>query len=204
MVRAGVGLMSAPLIIYGFPASTFTRTACMVCEEKGVPYQLEAAPLRSPGYRELHPFRKVPSMKHGHIRLFESLAIGAYIDASFEGPPLMPEDPTDRATVLQWYTAIMDTIYPDVVRAFVQREGDPGREIVEAARQRLAVLDRALEGREVLVGDRITLVDLLWLPIVEFVDRNPHGAHLLEELPALSHALHAHRDRPSVVATRPA
>ena len=31
----------ADLILYGIPQSTYVRSACMACIEKGVPYTLE-------------------------------------------------------------------------------------------------------------------------------------------------------------------
>ena len=82
----------ANLEIIGFPQSTYVRVARMACEEKGVAYDLWPAPPHSPEVLAIHPFGKIPAMRHGDFELFESKAIGTYLDRMFPGPHLIPED----------------------------------------------------------------------------------------------------------------
>ncbi|MEE8248170.1 MAG: glutathione S-transferase N-terminal domain-containing protein, partial [Alphaproteobacteria bacterium] len=42
------------VVIYGFPQSTYVRTARLVCEEKGVAYDLAPVEFGSPEHLELH------------------------------------------------------------------------------------------------------------------------------------------------------
>ena len=58
----------ANLEIIGFPQSTYVRVARMACEEKGVAYDLRPAPPHSPEVLAIHPFGKIPAMRHGDIR----------------------------------------------------------------------------------------------------------------------------------------
>ena len=64
----------ADLEIIGFPQSTFVRVARMTCEEKGIPYELKAVPPHSPEVTAIHPFGKIPAMRHGDLQLCESSA----------------------------------------------------------------------------------------------------------------------------------
>lgn len=94
--RQGATELNA-VILYGFPQSTYVRTARMACEEKGVPYQLESIKLRSDAPRELHPFGEIPVLQNGNFVLYETPAIARYVDEAFDGPPQQPADPSDRA-----------------------------------------------------------------------------------------------------------
>ena len=51
--------------IVGPAPSTYTRVARMVCEEKQIPYELKQSPPHSPDVDAIHPFGKVPVMRHG-------------------------------------------------------------------------------------------------------------------------------------------
>jgi glutathione S-transferase len=88
--------------LYGFPGSTYVRTARMVCEEKRIPYTLSPLEFRSESHRALHPFLRMPAMRAGDVLLFETLAIATYLDGTGEARPLQPAAPPDRARMLQW------------------------------------------------------------------------------------------------------
>ena len=64
--------MPKPEII-GSSRSTYTRVVCMVCEEKGIEYALtEAHAGRAGDPFAIHPFGKMPVLRHGDVELFES------------------------------------------------------------------------------------------------------------------------------------
>lgn len=89
------------VVVYGFPQSTYVRTALMCLIEKGVAHRLEAANPGDGANRERpHPFGKVPAFSHGDVDLYETSAIARYIDAAFEGPALIPED--TKAAARTW------------------------------------------------------------------------------------------------------
>ena len=88
--------------LYGVPVSTYVRSARMALEEKGVAYDLEPLAPHSPEIDALNPFGKVPAFRHGELILFETIAIGCYVDETFDGPPSRPKDGPARARMLQW------------------------------------------------------------------------------------------------------
>ena len=67
----------ADVVIYGPSPSTYVRTARLACAEKGITHVLEPLDLGSEAHAKLHPFRKIPAMRHGKfvliIRLFGML-----------------------------------------------------------------------------------------------------------------------------------
>ena len=110
----------ATLEIIGAPQSNFVRTARMACMEKGVPYTLTSARPHSPDVDAIHPFGKIPVMRHGDFSLCETKAICSYIDLAFDGPPLIPRDPTGAARTEQWIS-LVNTGFDLVVRTPVSR-----------------------------------------------------------------------------------
>jgi glutathione S-transferase len=51
--------------IIGFAPSTYVRAVRMVCEEKDIPYDLKPAAPHAPDVTAIHPFGKIPVMRHG-------------------------------------------------------------------------------------------------------------------------------------------
>src|SRR5882757_3632293 len=80
------------LEIIGSVRSTYTRVVCMVCEEKAIEYVLTEKPLRAPEILAIHPFGKMPVLRHGDVALFESKAIATYLDRTFPPPCVFPSD----------------------------------------------------------------------------------------------------------------
>src|SRR3954452_14408224 len=93
--------MTIPEII-GSARSTYTHAIRMVCEEKGIDYVLTEKPLRAPEIRAIHPFGKMPVLRHGDFQLFESKAIDASLDRIFPAPYLFPSDLLLAALPEQW------------------------------------------------------------------------------------------------------
>src|SRR5262249_12100896 len=88
--------MASP-VVYGHAYSTYTRTARLVLEEKGIEYELEEVDIlqgagQSPAHLARQPFGKVPAFEHDGFRLYETIAITRYIDEAFPGPKLQPAD----------------------------------------------------------------------------------------------------------------
>ena len=100
----------ADVILHGVAPSTYTRTARLTCEGKGVSYQLEPVEFGSARHLALHPFGKIPILEHGSTRIFETLAIARYVDEAFKGPALQPADAKGRALMTQWISAPCSTM----------------------------------------------------------------------------------------------
>src|SRR5215470_16190765 len=79
----------AELEIIGAPQSNYVCVTRIACREKGVPYTLVPARPHSPEVDAIHPFGRIPAMRHGDLELCESKAIATYIDRNFDGPKLI-------------------------------------------------------------------------------------------------------------------
>ncbi len=202
------------IVLYGDPRSTYVRTARMTCREKRVAYSLEPADLASEAYRKMHPFGRMPAMRHGDLTMFETSAITRYIDEAFEGPRLQPDDTVERARMNQWISAINHYFYSDVIRRYLMQyffasepDGAPDMAAIEAAlpdvRHHLEALDGALEGRTFIAAERVSLADLFLAPILFYVGKMPEGPDLLAPLANLRRWIDAMAARSSFTETVP-
>ena len=87
------------LIVYGFPRSTFVNIVRLVLTHKDVAYEFhDLEPVMGKSeHLALHPFNRVPILRHSDFIVYETNAIVAYIDEAFEGESLTPQDPRGRA-----------------------------------------------------------------------------------------------------------
>jgi len=105
------------LELYYFPTATCGYKARLTLAEKGVDFihrvlDRDAGELVTPEYLKLNPAAVVPTMVHdGHV-LIESSIIMTYTDAAFEGPPLQPDPPLERARLAAWLKAADDRYLP--------------------------------------------------------------------------------------------
>ena len=100
----------ADVKLYGFPQSSYVRTVRLVLEEKAVAYELVPVSFGSDELLAVQPFGKIPAFAHGDFRLYETSAICRYVDETFDGLALTPNDARGRARMEQWISAINDTV----------------------------------------------------------------------------------------------
>lgn len=126
--------------------------------------------LRSPAFLALNPNGMVPVLQDGELTLWESNPIMQYLAEGAGDNTLLPRERRGRAEVLRWQSwelahfnkALGVLAFETVAKpGFLNMPPDDGavtwssRELARFA----PVLDRALDGRETLVGDGITLAD---------------------------------------------
>jgi glutathione S-transferase len=205
--------MRKPEII-GSLRSTYTRVACMVCEEKGIEYLLSEAMLGAPEIRAIHPFGKMPVLRHGDVELFESKAIATYLDRRFPGPSVFPTDPHLGALAEQWVSLVNTVMDRTMIRTYLiayiapkAADGKPDREAIEAVlpavREQIEVLDKAVAKTGYLVDDQFTFADINLLPILHRVQQLPEGAEIVASAPHLGAYYERHSARPSFLRTMP-
>jgi len=204
--------------LHGPAYSTYTRTARLALEEKGVEYELNEVDLLSgqnhaPDHLERHPWGKVPAFDHDGFRLFETLAITRYVDEAFPGPALQPAEPKARARMTQLCAIVDSYAYGMMVGKLFWQEaivpmqgGTPDANIaqegLEGAEQALGVLE-SLAGGDFLCGPEPSLADLHLLPPIEYLRMTSEGARAFNTRPKLVSWWQRMNTRPSVVATRP-
>jgi glutathione S-transferase len=205
--------MPTPEII-GSARSTYTWAVRMVCEEKGIDYTLTETALGAPELRAIHPFGKMPVLRHGDVALCESKAIATYLDRSFAGPQLLPSDPYAAALVEQWVSLVNTVVDRTLIRTYLFAylvpkgpDGKPDRAAIEAVmpavREQIAVLDRAVAATGHLAGDHFTFADINLLPILYRFRQAPEGAETLAAASHLAAYYERHAARPAFVRTVP-
>jgi glutathione S-transferase len=137
---------------------------------------------------DLNPAQRVPTLMLDDGRpLAESGAILWYFG---EGTRFVPDDPYERAQVLQWMFFEQYELEPSiaVVRFWVAYSGRPElfadrlEERTKAGHRALAALDRHLEERQYVVGDFYSLADLA---LYAYTHVAPEGGFDLEPHPAV-------------------
>ena len=154
--------------------TTNPRKACAVAKYLELPVTYHRVDLFSgaqheAGFESVNPNRKVPALIDGETRLFESTAIMMYL-AQKADSNLWPRQADHQVQVIQWLawdsahlSRHASTVYFEHVIKRLAAMGDPDPDAVQEAvgffNQFAAVLDSHLSGREVLVGDSLTIAD---------------------------------------------
>jgi glutathione S-transferase len=200
--------------LIGPAPSTYTRVARMVCEEKAIPYELKQSPPHSPDVDAIHPFGKVPVMRHGDFELCESKAIATYLDLSFPGPKLIPTEPRQAALTEQWVSLVNTRIDGTLVRTYLLNhifpkgaDGKPDRKVIDgvvpAVKDELDLLDRTVAKSGFLAGDSFTLADINVLPILAYLRNFPESGAAIAAAKSLSAYFDRLSARPSFQNTVP-
>jgi glutathione S-transferase len=200
--------------IIGSTRSTYTWAVRLLCEEKGITYSWTETPLRAPELFAIHPFGKMPVLRHGDLELFESKAIATYLDRRFDGPQLFPSDPRQLAFTEQWISLVNTLIDRTLIRTYLfayiapkTGDGAPDRAAIEAVmpevRAQIAVLDKAVASSGYLVDDLFTFADINLFPILYRLRHAPEGAQALAAATHLARYYERLAARPSFARTVP-
>lgn len=157
-----------------------------------------------PAYRAMQPAGRIPAVRlPTGATLWESNAIVRYLTAMHDTGGLMPEDALERAHAeawMDWAGSLSSAV--NLLRSAYRRE-DASAEGMAAARARahpaLLVLDRALEGRDYVMGERLTIADLALGVWGHRLHRCPDEVRP-HDLPAIDAWLARLRARPAYVA----
>lgn len=168
------------LQLYSLPTPNGVKVSIML-EETGLAYEphlvsFERNEQFSPEFLSLNPNNKIPAILDPNgpggqpLALFESGAILLYL-AEKTGQ-LLPQDPAQRYEAIQWLMFQMGGIGPmfgqlGFFNKFAGREIEDKRPLqryVDEAKRLLGVLDRHLEGREWIMGERYSLADIATFP----------------------------------------
>jgi glutathione S-transferase len=186
------------LRLFHSPNSRSARVRWLL-EEIGAEYDITVVTREdrsSTAHRERHPLGRVPALETDDGTLFETMALCLHIaETNPDAGLLPPEGSFDRALVYQWISVGLTEIEPFLGEATRAAESDPER--AEVARERvratIRVVDNALEGREFLVGDHLSVADILCGSALFSARR----AELISEAPAVAAYLTRLEARPA-------
>ncbi len=203
----------ATLEILGFPQSNFVWAVRLAAAAKGVPHEVVPARPQGPELLEIHPYGRMPVMRHGAVKLAESRAIIAYIDSAFDGPALMPDDIVAAARAESWTSMVLTTIEPVIVRQYLfahrfakTADGKPDQariaELAPEVERHIKVLDKAAADGDLEDGP-ISVPDCYLVPILFYARTLPESGDALAKSPHLSAYLDGKLDLAPVKETLP-
>ncbi|PWR23706.1 glutathione S-transferase family protein [Zavarzinia compransoris] len=162
------------MILYGAILSPFVRKALLALKEKGLAFehQMVMPGDKSPAFRALSPFGKIPAFADGDFKICDSTAIVTYLDAKYPETPVLPADPAERARAI-WFEEFSDTIVGAQVGAlfwnrvvaprFMGQKGDDAA-ADKAEREGLPpildYLETQIQANNLLVGQTVSIADL--------------------------------------------
>lgn len=201
-------MTNSQILILGPAASSYVRTARMTCIEKALPHTLEPFELGGDAHTKLHPWKRVPILRHGELTLIETSAIIRYLDEIGTGASLLPATASDRARMEQTISVINCYLYDSLVRKYalqyvlpMQRGAQPDLDAIRAnvptMERDVGFLDAAYAKSRWIAGETLSLADLLVAPIVQTVCMFPEGKAVLARSRHLSRAFDELRVRDS-------
>jgi len=149
--------------IYSAVLCPFAHRSRLTLIEKGVPFQLIEIDLQDKpaNFKEISPYGKVPVLKHGDQRVWESAVINEYLEEAFPKPALLPlqssiggimtfhtdyPQPTSAQEVLRfWFPMSPDCDQSTLVRQWLRWfRGGADTEIMERF---VPLLEQAIQGK---------------------------------------------------------
>ncbi|HYG86476.1 MAG TPA: glutathione S-transferase family protein [Azospirillum sp.] len=160
---------------------------------------------KAPAYLKLNPMGRVPTLTDGDLVIFESAAICLHLadkhpDSGLAPPVGSPE----RARFYQWLVFMTNTVQADMMLYFYPERFAPAEDAervkamaVDRLMGHFALLDAELEGREFLLGERLSVLDVYLFMLARWTRHMPRKARDLPNLGPFLARIHA---RPSVQA----
>ncbi|MDH4053949.1 MAG: glutathione S-transferase [Gammaproteobacteria bacterium] len=153
--------------LYWAPQTRSTRAIWML-EEAGVPYETELVDIRaadrhdSAAFRSASPMGKVPAIIDGDVEMSESAAICIYVADRYAPGTLAPalDDPL-RGKFLYWTLYTPAVVEPAMSEKFNKVASNRVRSGWGDFDAMIETFDRALDGKEWIVGDRFTAADVM-------------------------------------------
>lgn len=168
--------------LYSLPTPNGVKVSIML-EEIGLPYEphrvgFDTNDQMSPQFLSLNPNNKIPAILDPHgpdgqpLPLFESGAILIYL--ADKSGQLLAREGAMRYETIQWLMFQMGGIGPmfgqlGFFNKFAGKDYEdkrPRDRYVEESKRLLGVLDKRLEGRDWIMGERYTIADIATFPWV--------------------------------------
>lgn len=190
--------------LYEF-APTRSIRARWALQELDVPFEtvevrlLEGAG-QKPEYLALNPTGKLPTLVDGDFVVTESLAIVVYLAEKYPQKGFLPTDLKQRTQLNRWMLFVVTELEQPLWRiarnSFIYPEQQRQPTDIEIAkrefRKMAAVLEKHMQGREFLIGDRVSVGDFLTAYTLDW--GNEVG--LLDQCPTLLAYMERMYDRP--------
>ena len=162
------------------------RAMRMYLSEKGITIptrelDILAAENRKPPYVERNPGGQIPALELDNGKCIgETVAIFEYLEEKHPNPPLVGSTAEERAETRQWLRRVEINISENLYNGFRYAEGfdlfktrihvlpeaAPG--LKQIVQERLKWLDGLMDGNQFVVGNRLTIVDIILYCALDF------------------------------------
>jgi glutathione S-transferase len=204
-------------IVYGMALSSYVWSTRMALAEKGVAHEWVEVPFgdhREEPHMTRHPFAKVPAFEHDGFTLYETQAILRYIDEGFPVAPLQPTDLHQFSRMNQimgivdayaWRAIAAGVLVNRVLKPRLGLPADEAAITAALPQARLCISEIArLMGEEpYLAGDRVSLADLMVIPLFYLFGKLPEGEEPLAECSNIRPWMRRMEGRQSFQVTKP-
>jgi glutathione S-transferase len=159
------------ITLYGVSDSRAARCLWML-EELALPYDHVKTDFRgggthTPDYLQVNPNGHIPAIQDDGLTLFESMAINLYLAMKYN-KGLWPSSVEDQARAIQWSFWGMTEMESHLLQILLNRAFFPPERRDETKVEKaigtlqpaFGVLDRALAGRDALLGGAFSIADL--------------------------------------------
>ena len=191
--------------IYGPSFSNFVRTLMLLCEEHNIIYstgfELDEEKIEFKGEKHfaLHPFAKLPVLKHGDFILPETASIARYLLKTFvktgNDTSIEQEAKIDAFSALA-SLYIDKAIVRDYILEFAFPKGEQGevrlsvaKEAQSQVNEALSVISQTLADDNILNGKQLTIADMLLAPMLHYLSCLPKEFNLLPQHPKVEQYL---------------
>jgi glutathione S-transferase len=197
--------------LYGF-AGTRSQRALWGLNEVDADFEyvsvnLLAGEHKRPEFLRINPVGRVPVLVDGDQIIPESAAIVLYLADKYPEKALLPVDLNERAQVYRWalfaVTELEQPLWRISRHSFLYPPDKRSPADIALAKEDFktmaAVLDNHLEGREFIVGERLTVADCVTVYLMDWANE----VHLLEGFPRLQaylERLYARPEAPQRIA----
>ncbi|MCP3717719.1 glutathione S-transferase family protein [Paraburkholderia sp. CNPSo 3281] len=179
--------------LYGF-AGTRSQRALWGLKEVDADFEFISVNLlegehRRPEYLRINPAGKVPVLIDGDRVIPESAAIVLYLADKYPEKVLLPADLDERAQAYRWtlfaVTELEQPLWRITRHSFLYPPEKRSPADIELAREDFramaAVLEKHLEGREFIVGNKLSVADCVTVYLMDWANE----VHLLDGFPRL-------------------
>ena len=197
--------------LYGF-AGTRSQRALWGLKEVDADFEYVSVNLlegehKRPEFLRLNPAGKVPVLVDGDLIIPESAAIVLYLADKYPEKTLLPVDLDERAQAYRWtmfaVTELEQPLWRITRHTFLYPPDKRLPADIELARDDFmtmaAILDKHLEAREFIVGDRLTVADCVTAYLIDWANE----FHLIDAFPRLQaylERLYARPEAPQRIA----
>jgi len=162
-----------PIQIFSANGCPYAQRTRLTLLEKGISFDLTEIDLQNKPdwFLDVSPYGKVPVIKHGENRVWESAVINEYLDEVFPEKPLMPTDPAQRAIARIWIDFANTKFTTAFYKLLLSQDEEQQREWNQELHKHLLFMEmeglRKLSDGPYWFGAAVSLVDLTYYPWFE-------------------------------------